>query len=93
VTGRIGLTGTAHQDVRLGVVGLGRIGLLHAESLAGAARGVGLAWVVDASSEAARAAGERLGAPWSGSVEAVLEDPAVDGVVIATPTQPPTSSS
>jgi myo-inositol 2-dehydrogenase/D-chiro-inositol 1-dehydrogenase len=76
----------SRHRVPLGLVGLGRMGMLHAENLAGAARGVELVRVADASEDAARAAGERLGVPWAASADAVLDDPAIAGIVIATPT-------
>jgi len=74
------------QDIRLGVIGLGRMGMLHAENLASGAKGIELARITDTSAEVARAAGERLGVESSSELESVLEDPAIAGVVIATPT-------
>jgi predicted dehydrogenase len=68
------------------VVGLGRIGRLHAENLAGRVPSALLAGVVDPVEPLARAVGGRHRVAWSGSPEAMLEDPAVDGVVIAAPT-------
>jgi predicted dehydrogenase len=68
------------------VVGLGRMGRLHAENLAGRVASAALAGVVDAVEPLARAVGGRLGVPWSVSPDAMLEDRAVDGVVIAAPT-------
>jgi predicted dehydrogenase len=65
--------------VRVVVVGLGRIGRLHAGNL-----GAALAGVVDAVEPIARAAGERHGVPWSTSLEELV--PLADGVVIAAPT-------
>jgi myo-inositol 2-dehydrogenase/D-chiro-inositol 1-dehydrogenase len=62
------------------------MGMLHAENLARGASGVELVRVADASEGAARAAGELLGVPWAESADAVLDDPLVEGVVIATPT-------
>jgi myo-inositol 2-dehydrogenase/D-chiro-inositol 1-dehydrogenase len=45
-----------------------------------------LARVVDPVEAAAREVGERFGAPWSTDVDAVLGDPAIDAVVVASPT-------
>jgi myo-inositol 2-dehydrogenase/D-chiro-inositol 1-dehydrogenase len=73
--------------VRLGAIGLGRMGILHAENLAAGARGIELVLVADVSEDAARAAGARLGVEWSADTRAVLDDPAIEGVVIATPTR------
>jgi predicted dehydrogenase len=66
---------------RLAVVGLGRMGRVHAANLA--TRGW-LAAVVDSFEAVARGVGDQLGVTWSVSLEDVL--PGVDGVVIAAPT-------
>ena len=63
------------------VVGLGRIGRLHAANLASRMR---LAGVVDAVESVARAVGDRHGVPWSTSLDDLL--PHTRGVVIAAPT-------
>jgi len=77
---------TKSERVRLGVVGLGRIGGLHAENLAHRTSSIELVRVVDIDAGLARAAGERLGIDWSTSYEDLLGDRSLDGVVIATPT-------
>ena len=74
------------RRVGLGVAGLGRIGLMHAENLAGQVPSAELLRVVDADEARARATGEQLGVDWSTSYEDLLADPNVHGVVIATPT-------
>jgi inositol 2-dehydrogenase len=80
-------TGTSgRRRVGLGVVGLGRIGLLHAEHLAARVAGAELVRVVDVDAERARATGDRLGVDWSDEYEDLLRDGDIDGVVIATPT-------
>jgi myo-inositol 2-dehydrogenase / D-chiro-inositol 1-dehydrogenase len=66
---------------RLVVVGLGRIGRLHAANLADR---VLLLGVVDALEPVARAVGERHGVRWSTSLDELL--PEAQGVVIAAPT-------
>ncbi len=78
--------GRGHGRVRLGLVGLGRIGLLHADNLAGRVPSVELVRVVDADEALARATGERLGIEWSIAYDDLLHDPDVDGVVVSTPT-------
>ncbi len=60
--------------------------MLHARNLAGGARGVALLRVCDASETTARAAGEELGVEWTSSPDDVLADPAIEAVLIATPT-------
>jgi myo-inositol 2-dehydrogenase/D-chiro-inositol 1-dehydrogenase len=74
------------RPVRLAVVGLGRIGQLHARNLAGRTPGAELATVADPVGSLARNTAETLGTAWSTSFEDVLADPALDGVVIAAPT-------
>ena len=71
--------------LRVALLGAGRIGHVHARSVAehGDAR---LAWVCDPNEEAASALGGRHGARWSAEPQDALEDPSVDAVVIASPT-------
>lgn len=74
------------RRVRLAVIGLGRLGRVHAENLAWRVAGVELVRVVDARAEVARELGARLGVDWADDAAAVLDDAAVEGVVIAAPT-------
>lgn len=74
------------RPVGLGVAGLGRMGLHHAENLAGRLPSAELVRVVDADETLARSAGERLGVAWSTAYHDLVGDAAVDGVVLATPT-------
>ena len=67
------------------MAGLGAIGLLHARHLAHEVCGARLVCVVDRDRALADAAAGELGVLSSTSFEAVLEDPAVAAVVIATP--------
>jgi predicted dehydrogenase len=71
--------------IGIAVAGLGAIGLLHARHLA-QVPGARLAFVVDKNASLARAAAGELNVPWSTSYEQVLTEPAVDAVVVATPT-------
>lgn len=80
------LGGRGLRRVGLGVAGLGRIGLYHAENLAGRVPSADLVRVVDADETLVRATGERLGVAWSAAYEDLLDDAAVDGIVVATPT-------
>ena len=73
-------------EVPVGVIGLGRIGKLHAHNLAQSVAHARLAVVADARPEVARAAGEQYGVPWSASPDGVLGDNKVRAVVIASPT-------
>jgi inositol 2-dehydrogenase len=74
------------RRVRIGVAGLGRIGLLHAEHLAGRVPSGELTRVVDADEDLAAETAERLGVPWSADYGDLVADPEVDGIVVATPT-------
>lgn len=73
------------KRARIAVVGLGRIGRLHVDNLATRVPGAALAAVVDPIEPLARNLAARYGAPWATSIDEVLGDPALDGVVIATP--------
>jgi predicted dehydrogenase len=69
---------------RIVVVGLGRIGRLHAGNLAERVVHAELMAVVDALEPRARSVGELYGVPWFASLEPALEN--ADGVVVAAPT-------
>jgi myo-inositol 2-dehydrogenase/D-chiro-inositol 1-dehydrogenase len=71
--------------LRVGVIGAGRIGSMHAELLAGRVPGAVLAGIHDAHEEVARTVGARLGAPVARSVgELLAED--IDAVAICSST-------
>ena len=70
--------------VRLGLLGAGRIGRTHARSIADTA-GARLVAVVDPD-EAAAASVVRMTGARAVSAEEVFGDPAIEGVLIATPT-------
>lgn len=74
------------RRVRVGVVGLGRLGRFHAQNLAGRVPGAELAIVVDAVEDTARSIGTELGVRWSLSIDDLLGDDTIEAVVIATPT-------
>jgi myo-inositol 2-dehydrogenase / D-chiro-inositol 1-dehydrogenase len=74
------------SKVRVALVGLGRMGRIHAGSLAGRCRSAELAVVADADPDTAAAVGAELGVPWTAAVDDVLADAAVDAVAVATPT-------
>jgi myo-inositol 2-dehydrogenase / D-chiro-inositol 1-dehydrogenase len=69
----------------IAVVGLGRMGRLHADNLATRVAGARLAGVADIDEPVARELGERHGVPWSTSIDELLAKPALAGIVIATP--------
>ncbi|MDP9457945.1 MAG: inositol 2-dehydrogenase [Actinomycetota bacterium] len=78
---------TVEERVGVGLVGLGRMGRFHAENLAGRIPGAGLVRVADAAEDAAREVSARLGGvDWSTGYDALLEDPEVEAVVVASPT-------
>lgn len=72
---------TAVAPLRIGVIGTGRIGRLHAELLARRVPGAALGPVYDVFAAAARDLGQALGAPVALSVDEVLESDA-DAVAI-----------
>jgi inositol 2-dehydrogenase len=73
------------QRTRLGVIGLGRIGRLHAANLA-ASPSVELVRVVDVDPAVAEAVSDEVGVAWSTATADLIDDSTVEGVVIAVPT-------
>jgi myo-inositol 2-dehydrogenase/D-chiro-inositol 1-dehydrogenase len=77
----------AVRPLRIGVVGVGRIGRMHAELLARQVPGAALAMVHDAFPDAAVAVGRELGVPAAATVEELLGSPEVDAVAICASTE------
>jgi myo-inositol 2-dehydrogenase / D-chiro-inositol 1-dehydrogenase len=75
----------ASTGVKFAVLGCGRIGRMHAAGLAGHPRAE-LVSVFDVSDEAANATAACLGVARAESVEAILADPEIEAVLIASPT-------
>ncbi|WP_345459869.1 Gfo/Idh/MocA family oxidoreductase [Actinoallomurus oryzae] len=74
------------SKVRVALIGLGRMGRIHARNLAGRCRSAELAAVADADAGMAEAAGAEFDVPWTADADEILGDPTVDAVVVATPT-------
>lgn len=73
-------------NLKVGVVGTGRIGLIHAGTLA-RMPGVELVSVTDVNQEAARACAAALGVPRvDADYQAMLDDPAIQAVIICSST-------
>jgi myo-inositol 2-dehydrogenase/D-chiro-inositol 1-dehydrogenase len=72
--------------VRIGLLGAGRIGRVHAGFLSGGVRGAELAGVHDVRTEEAQALAGELAVPAFESVEQLLADPEVDAVAICSST-------
>jgi len=73
------------EPLRLAVVGVGRMGALHAETLA-AVDSIDLVAVADARSDVAGRVGEQIGAEGYESLDALSERDDVEAWLIATPT-------
>src|SRR3972149_5419097 len=74
------------EKVRVGVIGAGAMGRYHCETLARRLPGAELAAVADVNADAARrAASLALAAVATGDHRALLADPSLQAVVIATP--------
>ncbi len=75
------------DQIRVAVIGLGRLGYWHAENLATKIKGVQLASVVDPLDGRAEQVARELGIPrWSKDPREVFEDASIDAVVLVTPT-------
>jgi inositol 2-dehydrogenase len=72
--------------VRVALIGLGRMGRIHAGNLAARCRSAELAVVADADPRRAAAVGAELEVPWTADVDEVLGDDTVQAVAVATPT-------
>ncbi|MEM2739191.1 MAG: Gfo/Idh/MocA family oxidoreductase [Candidatus Bathyarchaeia archaeon] len=72
--------------VRYAVIGLGRIGRLHCETLRSRIDEAELAAVCDLSEDLARSMGERFRTVWHSDYSRILVDPSIDAVIVATPT-------
>ncbi len=77
----------ANSKLKIGIIGAGRIGKVHAENIAFRIPEAELAAIADVNAEAARRLAERSrGARVAGSAEELLRDPAVDAVLICSST-------
>jgi myo-inositol 2-dehydrogenase / D-chiro-inositol 1-dehydrogenase len=76
----------AIRPLRMGVIGVGRIGRMHAELLARRVPGAAVSMVHDALPGAAGTVGEVLGVPVASSVDELLRSPEVDAVAICSST-------
>ena len=72
-------------QLNVGVIGLGRIGLVHAANLVGRVPGARLVAACDADTSARARAASDFAAPILDDPERLLADAAIDAVVIATP--------
>jgi myo-inositol 2-dehydrogenase/D-chiro-inositol 1-dehydrogenase len=75
------------RRIRIGLAGLGRMGQIHAASLAGRCPSAQLACVFDADADVARQVAGQFGVARAESFDDMLADDTVDAVAIATPTQ------
>ena len=72
--------------VRVGVLGTGRIGRMHAELLSERVAGATLAAVYDASADLARPVAQRLGVTAAASADELYESAEIDAIAICTST-------
>ena len=73
-------------DVRVGVLGCGRIGKMHAELLARQVPGAAVTMLFDVFAESATAVGAELGVPVAATAKELIESADVDAVAICTST-------
>jgi myo-inositol 2-dehydrogenase/D-chiro-inositol 1-dehydrogenase len=74
------------EEVRIAVLGTGRIGAMHAELLAHRVEGARLAAVYDVEPERARSVAAELGVDAAGSAEELYGSPDVDAIAICSST-------
>lgn len=75
------------KKTRIGIVGAGRIGNVHAQSITYAIPEAEVVAITDVYEEAARKLAEKYGIPKYGSdYHMILEDPEVDAVLVCSPT-------
>ena len=73
--------------INIGIIGAGRIGNVHAESITYHIPDARVAMVTDVMVESARKLAERFGVPkYSGDYMDILNDPAIDAVLVCSPT-------
>lgn len=73
--------------LNVGLIGLGRLGRIYARDLSGRVPRVRLTAVADVDAALAERIAAEFDVPhWSGDWQAVVDDPAVDAIVIVTPT-------
>ena len=72
--------------IRIGLVGTGRIGRMHARLLAREVSGLALASVYDVDPESAREVAAELGVEAAPSAEELMASPAVDAIAVCTST-------
>lgn len=81
-----GLSAAAKPQVRVGLIGAGRIGLVHAETLAYRCPSAKAEQIVDFFPDVAAAAAEKYGIPKSGKdYMEIIENPDIDAVWICSP--------
>lgn len=74
-------------DLRVGVIGLGRMGWLHAEQIAGAVRGARLiAAAVDPEHKKRLEADGSAPYPLVDDADALIDDPSLDAIIVVSPT-------
>lgn len=73
-------------ELRVAVLGAGRIGRKHAETLAHDVAGVRVAWVAEPLEAAGRALADELGARWTPDPSEAVSDASIQAVAISTPT-------
>ena len=77
---------TPTASLRIAVLGVGRIGRMHAQLIASRVPGVGLAIVQDVDATTAEAVATELGVPWTTNASEVFASTDVDAVAICTST-------
>ncbi|SKB02621.1 inositol 2-dehydrogenase [Sporosarcina newyorkensis] len=76
------------KKVRCAVIGVGRLGFVHAENVANHIPGAEVVAIVASRKESAERAARELGVRnWTNDPQEVFDDPSIDAVIIVTPTK------
>jgi myo-inositol 2-dehydrogenase / D-chiro-inositol 1-dehydrogenase len=80
------MTTASPKTIRIGVLGAGRIGKLHAELISRQVEGADVAGIFDVNAEAAAAVATSIGVPQALSAQSLIDDPTIDAIAICTST-------
>lgn len=75
------------EKIRVGLIGAGRAGMIHARNMACRVQGAQVVCVSDAEESNARSAAQEFGCEYAADYRTLLERSDIDAVIIAVPTK------